>query len=197
MGLGNPEPRYLRTPHNLGFMVLDELQRRWGIERRPDRRTRAEIAECRRVEKRIFLMAPLTYMNLSGQAVRPFCDYYEIPPANLIVICDDHDLPWGRIRLRAGGGTAGHKGLKSIEEHLGTDQFARLRIGIRPANPRLDLVEYVLAPFHEEAVELFGPMALTAADAVDTILDLGLREAMNRFNGLNLAANNGFLRSKQ
>jgi peptidyl-tRNA hydrolase, PTH1 family len=151
---------------------------------------RAEIADCRRGERRIFLMAPLTYMNLSGEAVRPFCDYYEIPPTNLTVICDDHDLPWGRMRLRAGGGTAGHKGLKSIESQMGTDRFTRLRIGIRPAHPRKGLVDYVLAPFHEEGLDLFGHMVAIAADAIETRLAEGLQQAMNRFNGVNLAEKN-------
>jgi PTH1 family peptidyl-tRNA hydrolase len=186
--LGNPEPRYARTPHNLGFLVLDELGRRWGVQRRRDRRVLAEVAEHRRGDRRLWLMAPLTYMNNSGEAARPFCSYYDIPAQNVLVICDDHDLSWGRLRLRPGGSSAGHKGLESIRGQLGTDQFPRLRLGIRPSRPQRDLVEYVLSPFWGEAVDLVEPVVATAADAVEAALDCGLDQAMNRFNGVDLAA---------
>ena len=123
----------------------------------------------------------------AGEAVRPFCEYYDIPPKNTLVLCDDHDLPWGRIRLRLGGSSGGHKGLTSIQRHLGTQQFPRLRIGIRPANPLKDLAEYVLTPFWGEGLEMAGLMVKIAADAVETALEKGFSHAMNHFNGLNLA----------
>lgn len=190
VGLGNPEPRYARTPHNLGFLVLDELQRRWAVSRRSDRKVRAEIADTRRGGKRIWLMAPLTYMNRSGDAVQPFCSYHDIAPTNTIVVCDDHDLPWGRVRLRPSGSTAGHKGLKSIGERFATNDYPRLRIGIRPANQRSDLVDYVLATFHGEARDLADPMTALAADTVEAAIDEGIDAAMSRFNGVNLADDN-------
>ena len=187
VGLGNPEPKYFRTPHNIGFLTLNELQRRWGVERRREARFRAEIASARKGDRVAWLVAPLTYMNLSGEAARPFCDYYEIPPKNTLVLCDDHDLPWGRVRLRLGGSSGGHKGLTSIERHLGTQRFPRLRIGIRPAAPVRDLASYVLAPFWGEGLEMADLMVKIAADAVETALEKGFSHAMNHFNGLNMA----------
>ncbi|MCX7050034.1 MAG: aminoacyl-tRNA hydrolase [Candidatus Sumerlaeota bacterium] len=187
VGLGNPEPKYARTPHNIGFLTLDELQRRWGVERRRYARFHAEIAAFKKDNRVAWIVAPLTYMNLSGEAVRPFCEYYDIPPKNTLVLCDDHDLPWGRIRLRLGGSSGGHKGLTSIQRHLGTQQFPRLRVGIRPANPLKDLAEYVLTPFWGEGLEMADLMAKIAADAVETALEKGFSHAMNHFNGLNMA----------
>ena len=187
-GLGNPEPCYARTPHNLGFLTLAELRRRWGVTPRVDGKFRAETADCRRGGRRVWLLAPLTYMNLSGEAVRPFCGYHDIPPKNTLVVCDDHDLRWGRFRLRASGSSGGHKGLMSIQRLIGTDEYPRLRIGIRPENPRDDLVEYVLTPFHGEGLELAELVVARAADAVEMAIDAGLAEAMNQFNGLDLAA---------
>mgnify|MGYP000589708603 CR=1 FL=1 len=187
-GLGNPEPKYLRTPHNLGFLTLDELQRRWGAPRRAEARFRGETASARLGDWRVHLLAPTTYMNLSGEAVGALCDYYGIPPENALVVCDDHDLPWGRLRLRAEGGTGGHKGLASIEQRLGTQRYPRLRIGIRPSNVRGDLAGYVLSPFHGEGLEWWPVMTAAAADAIETAVREGLRAAMTRFNGLNLAA---------
>ena len=187
VGLGNPEPRYARTPHNLGFLVLDELQRRWDLQGKADRRVRARVADGRRGDWWVWLMAPMTYMNNSGEAVAPFCRYHDIPSENVLVVCDDHDLPWGRLRLRPSGSPAGHKGLISIAQRLGTDEYRRLRIGIRPSAPARDLVDYVLSTFWGEARELADPMVATAADAVESVLDEGIEAAMNRFNGVDLA----------
>lgn len=188
VGLGNPEPKYTRTPHNLGFLVLDELERRWSVRRAKTRLARAEVAEYRRPgAPAVWLMAPLTYMNLSGEATRPFCEYYKIPTRNLVAICDDHDLPWGRLRIRAQGSAGGHNGLSSIRKHMGGDEFARLRIGIRTANPKGDLAGYVLSPFWGEGLEMADIMVGVAADAIETCVRDGLVAAMNRFNGMDLS----------
>ncbi len=189
VGLGNPEPKYLRTPHNMGFLVLDELGRRWGIPRAQTRLARAEVAEYRRPgAPAVWLMAPLTYMNLSGDAVRPFSDYYRIPCRNILAICDDHDLPWGRIRIRAQGSEGGHNGLISMRCQLGSREFARMRIGIRPSNPKGQLAQYVLSPFWGEGLEFADLMAGVGADAVEALIQHGLVAGMNRFNGLDMAA---------
>ena len=176
----------------MGFLALDELQRRWGVARSRSTRVRAEVAQWRRPgEPAVWLMAPLTYMNLSGEAVRPFCSYHDIPPENTLVICDDHDLPWGRVRFRSAGSGAGHKGLASIQRHLGTDRYPRLRVGIRPATPGKDLAEYVLSPFFGEARELADIMVAVTADAVEQYIAEGDLAVMNRFNGLDLARTDG------
>ena len=187
VGLGNPGQRYAATRHNAGFWFLDAVLAQSGAALRSEDRFNTALARLDLAGRRLWVMAPTTFMNLSGDAVAPFCRYYDVPTRNVLVVCDDHDLPWGRLRLRPKGSTAGHKGLASITNRLGEDGYPRLRIGIRPSQPLRDLADYVLAPFWGEGRDLADPMIALAADAVEAALEDGLAEAMNRFNGRDLA----------
>jgi PTH1 family peptidyl-tRNA hydrolase len=170
------------TRHNLGFMLIDSLfERASGRRFRPE--SSARVTEITLAAHRVLLAKPQTYMNLSGDAVRPLLDRYgEGKPANLIVASDDVALPFGMIRVRARGSAGGQKGLKSIIERLGTQEFARVRLGVKPDHPVDDLSSFVLSPIrkrdHEELVETID----RAADAVEMILTEGVEQAMARFN---------------
>ncbi len=178
-GLGNPGPRYARTRHNVGFLVADELARRAGASWR--QRFNARVAEAHLGGQRVVLVEPLTFMNLSGEAIGPVMRWYKATPAEVIVVHDDMDLPFGRIRVRVGGGTAGHNGLKSIVQHIGAD-FVRVRIGIgRPAHGTA--TDHVLGRFSDEEEAALDDIVPRAADATEVIVEHGPREAMNRFNG--------------
>ena len=129
VGLGNPGPRYKDTRHNVGFQTLEELARRHPVQRQ-ESRFDAIIAHLQIKQEKVFLLKPLTYMNLSGKAVRALIAYYKIDLKDIIVIYDDMDLPVGNLRIRSAGGTGGHRGMTSLVENLGTREFARIRIGI-------------------------------------------------------------------
>jgi peptidyl-tRNA hydrolase, PTH1 family len=179
-GLGNPGREYARTRHNVGFMVCDELARRHGASFRS--KFSGELAEMRLDESRIALLKPQTFMNESGRSVGAAVRFLKVPPGSLLVLHDEVDLDPGRLQVRLGGGLAGHNGLRSIAQHLRTQDFARLRIGVgRPerGDPR-PVADFVLAPF-DELVDVDGLVA-RAADAVETIAQDGLEEAQNRFN---------------
>ncbi len=180
VGLGNPGPEYAHTRHNIGFMVVEALARRYGATFRPSRQARAEVAEIRIDDERVVLVKPLTYMNLSGEAVRPLLQWYRLTPDRLLVVYDDLDLPFGRLRIRPRGSSGGHGGMRSIIEHLGTEAFPRLRIGIgRPVGPAR---VYVLQPFTPEEQAQVPAIIERAVQAVETIIREGLEAAMNRFN---------------
>lgn len=177
-GLGNPGPRYRSTRHNLGFIALDALSRRYGLSWRrvggPAQETRWRTAG-----RTVVLLKPLTYMNDSGAAL------IRIPglrPAELLVVGDDIHLPLGRLRLRTGGGSGGHNGLASIIERLGTEGFPRLRLGVGPAPPAIDWVDFVLTPFGPDERGTVDEMVETAADAITLAACRGLGEAMQRYN---------------
>ncbi len=180
VGLGNPGPEYRDTRHNVGFKVLEELAARYRVERQ-ESKFDAIIGEIRVKGEKILLVKPLTYMNLSGKAVEPLVNWYKLNLADLMVIYDDMDLPVGTIRVRASGGSGGHKGIKSIIERLATEDFARSRIGIGRPNER-DTVDWVLGRLTGEEKELIGLMTKKAADAVETWIKSGLTEAMNAYN---------------
>jgi len=191
VGLGNPGLKYRNTPHNVGFEVADRLAERHGGGFRSRRKFQAEIGSVEIAGRTIVLMKPITYMNLSGEAVAPFARYHSIAPGEILVICDDINLPMGRIRLRRRGGDGGHKGLASIIAALGSPEFARLRIGIDPGEPIEDLTNYVLTPWWGEVREAMERICATAADAVETALEEGLDRAMSLFNGLDLLERGG------
>jgi peptidyl-tRNA hydrolase, PTH1 family len=179
-GLGNPGREYARTRHNVGFMVSDELARRHGGSFRS--KFSGELAELRAEERRLALLKPQTYVNESGRAVAAAVRFFKVPPERLLVLHDEVDLELGRLQVRMGGGLAGHNGLRSVAQHLKTQDFLRLRIGVgRPerGDPR-PVSDYVLSPF--EAHEDADTLVTRAADAVETILRDGLEEAQNRFN---------------
>ncbi len=181
VGLGNPGPEYVWTPHNLGFLVADRLAEAGGIRvERPE--AKAYIGRGKLAGKEVLLAKPQTYMNLSGLAVRELMERFECDPAELIVIYDDVALPWGMIRIRARGSAGGHNGLKSLIGAIGTGEFARVRLGVQPEHPVADRVAYVLSPMSKAELEMAAEMVEEAAEAVQLILAEGTQRAMNRFN---------------
>jgi len=181
VGLGNPGKKYEATRHNVGFDVLTCLAQRCDIGR-PKAKFNAEVAETTIRNQKTILLSPLTFMNLSGQSVRAAVDFYKLPLADLLVICDDINLEVARLRLRPNGSAGGQNGLKDIINRLGTQEFSRLRIGVGRPPPRWDAADYVLGKFSaEEAVEIERTVN-RAADAVETWVEHGIQSAMNRFN---------------
>jgi peptidyl-tRNA hydrolase, PTH1 family len=179
-GLGNPGREYERTRHNVGWMVVDELARRREGSFRS--KFAGQLAEVRDDERRLALLKPETYMNVSGRSVGSASRFFKVDPGSLLVVHDDVDLEQGRLQARLGGGLAGHNGLRSIADTLGTQDFLRLRIGVgRPARgDRRPVADYVLSPFEPEIdVEA---LVSRAADAVETIAREGLEPAQQRFN---------------
>lgn len=186
-GLGNPGSTYVGTPHNLGFEVADALARRWGVAWREVGRWRAAVARRTGGEFAINLVKPLTYMNLSGEAVGAVADFYGIESAEILVIADDFNLPMGRIRLRASGTDGGHNGLKSIIQHLGTTEFPRLRVGCGPPEGAIrDAIGFVLGRMGSKERAWAERIVDRAADAAEAILEIGLERAMTRFNGMEI-----------
>jgi len=179
-GLGNPGREYERTRHNVGWLVLDELARRHGGSWRS--KFSGSLAEIRLGDARLALLKPETYMNESGRSVAGAARFFKVPPESLLVVHDDVDLEPARLQARRGGGLAGHNGLRSLAQHLGSQDFLRLRIGVgRPGrgDPR-PVADWVLSPFAaEEDVEA---LVSRAADAVETIVAEGLEAAQSRFN---------------
>ncbi len=182
VGLGNPGIEYQFTPHNLGFLTLDRLAERCGIEI-SNRRSRALTGKATLGSEQVLLAKPETYMNLSGMAVRELLQELELrPEQDLLVVYDELDLPFGAIRVRPRGGPAGHNGMKSILGALGTEEFARVRLGIAPERKPADGARYVTAPFRRSQLKVVDELLETAADAVEAIVKDGVAAAMNRFN---------------
>jgi peptidyl-tRNA hydrolase, PTH1 family len=181
VGLGNPGSQYKGTRHNVGFDVVDELARREsvGFESAP---AEALIAKWRRLDGPVLLVKPLTFMNLSGQAIGELTRYFKIEIADVLVVVDEVQLPLGRIRARARGSAGGHNGLKSAIAHLG-DQFARLRLGIGRGEQQRNLADHVLARFEAEETAEVERMIVRAADAADTFITSGIEAVMNGYNG--------------
>jgi peptidyl-tRNA hydrolase, PTH1 family len=179
-GLGNPGREYARTRHNVGFMVCDELARRHGASFRS--KFSGELAELRLEGRRIAMLKPLTFVNESGRSVGAAVRFFKVATEQLLVLHDEVDLEPGRLQARLGGGLAGHNGLRSIAQHLGTRDFQRLRIGVgRPGrgDPR-PVADFVLSPFGQE--EDADGLVARAAGAVETLVRDGLEEAQQRFN---------------
>lgn len=179
VGLGNPGAEYEATPHNCGYLVVDELARRAGI--------RLRLRECQALTGRgelagraLWLAKPLTYMNLSGAALRQLLAKQAV--AGWLVVCDELDLPLGRLRLRERGSAGSHNGLRSIVASLGTTEFARLRLGIGPPHPVMDRAQFVLGRWSRPQLELAVETAAVAADVVEMVLREGMAPAMARYN---------------
>jgi PTH1 family peptidyl-tRNA hydrolase len=183
VGLGNPGPKYRGTPHNVGFEVVNALAEKWRIDLEPSRQVEAIVGAGRYGEREVHLLKPLTFMNLSGSAVAPFLRRRAMQPGQTLIVLDDIDLPLGRLRLRNGGSHAGHKGLLSVLNALGTRDVPRLRIGIRPPDEeKPDTTEYVLRKSPPEEQALLGRVCELAVDVVECALDKGLTAAMNDYN---------------
>lgn len=182
VGLGNPGPRYKGTRHNVGFEVMDELARRATLtfETAP---ADALIAKWRRADgDTALLVKPLTFMNLSGQAVGELLRYFKIDVADLLVVVDEAQLPLGKLRARMRGSAGGHNGLKSVIVHLG-DDFSRLRMGVGRGDSRRDLADHVLAKFDADEAAEVERMITRAADAAETFITSGIAAVMNQYNG--------------
>ena len=182
VGLGNPGDKYDGTRHNAGFLAVDALadQGRFAVTRM---KFKALTAQAEVGGRGALVMKPATYMNLSGEAARPAMDFYKLPPDRILVVSDDIDLAVGRLRIRTKGSAGGHNGLKSIIQHMGTDQFPRLKIGIgSKPHPDYDLADWVLGKFSPEDRKLVDAAVKRAADAVECIMTEGLMKGMSKFN---------------
>lgn len=182
VGLGNPGDKYDGTRHNAGFLAVDALADK-GQFRISRVKFKALTAQAEVGGQGALVMKPATYMNLSGEAVGEAARFYHIPPAQVLVISDDVDLPLGKLRLRTGGSAGGHNGLKSIIQHLGTDQFPRIKIGVggKP-HPDYDMADWVLGRLQGEDRKVLDGAAERAAEAAACLLKDGPQKAMNRFN---------------
>ena len=181
VGLGNPGAEYDFSPHNLGFAVVDRLASRHNVAL-GRKQSQSLCGRWRREGQELWLIKPQTFMNLSGAAVKDWLSRQELGPENLLVVADDLDLPWGTLRIRPQGGAAGHHGLESIIAAIGSRQFPRVRIGVRPEHPISDTVEYLLSPLKRAERREMDEIVDRASDAVESILRDGILAAMNRFN---------------
>jgi PTH1 family peptidyl-tRNA hydrolase len=177
VGLGNPGREYRATRHNVGFMILDRISASAGAAWRTEKAWQAELARAGEV----FLCKPQTYMNLSGESVGAIAGFYKIPTEQVLIVLDDMALPLGKLRLRANGSAGGHNGLQSVIEHLGTQQVARLRVGIGTAKPG-EAVGHVLGRFALEETSALEQSLSRAVEAIDCAQTRGLEAAMNAFN---------------
>lgn len=181
VGLGNPGPEYRHSPHNLGFAAVERLAGRLGAEL-TRHRAHSLCAAAVIGEDKVWLIQPQTFMNLSGKSVRQWLQIEDCGAQNLIVVHDELDLPWGRVQIRQQGSSAGHNGLESIIEALGTRQFIRVRCGVGMERKLADPIAYLLKPVSLARRKLLNEAAEQAADAVEAILREGVAKAMNRFN---------------
>lgn len=182
VGLGNPEPKYANNRHNAGFMFIDYLSTQYNCK--VDRaKFSALIGDCEIGGKRVLLMKPTTYMNLSGVAVRAASDFYKIPPENILVVSDDTSFDVGKMRIKRKGSDGGQKGLRSIIEHLGTNNFPRIKlgVGIKP-HPDYDMADWVLSDIPTEQRPQFAEVVKNASEAVKLILNDNFDLAMNKYN---------------
>ena len=183
VGLGNPGAEYAKTRHNAGFLLVSKLAGRWKADWALDKKFNARIARAEQDGNRVLLCEPQTYMNSSGETVGPLMGFYRVPLKQLLVAVDDADLPFGELRLRPGGSSGGHHGLESIEQHVGTREFARLRIGIGRKEGAREITDYVLGRFSSAETELAEKVLTAAADQAEVWLKAGIQKAMSQFNG--------------
>ncbi len=181
VGLGNPGEEYKLTPHNMGFLVVDRLAESNSI--RVSRKENMSFVGLGSVAgKAVALAQPQTFMNVNGPAIKGLLERYELTPRQLIVVYDELALPWGQLRIRTSGSAAGHNGVKSLIGSLGTQEFVRLRIGIRPEKPIGDVARFVLAPFKRAQMQEVEEVVIRSAGAVESILADGADKAMATYN---------------
>ncbi len=181
VGLGNPGRKYNGTRHNVGYEVLAELARRFG-EGRPKAKFQGEVVEARVADESVVLLCPHTYMNKSGSSVQPARDFYKLDNTDLLVVCDDFNLPLSKLRIRGKGSSGGQKGLEDIIRRLGNEEFPRLRLGIGPPAEGWDVADFVLSKFTNQELPEIEQAILRAADAVTCWVGQGLEACMNRYN---------------
>ena len=181
VGLGNPGRAHAFNRHNVGFMAVDKLALRAGIELHRVQ-SKAIVGSGRLADRPVILAKPQTFMNLSGEAVGALAGYYRIPPAAILVVYDELDIPFGVIRLREKGGAGGHNGMRSLIQHLGND-FPRLRLGIGRPPGRMDAAAYVLQDFGRDELPLVSEMLTTAGEAIESFVRHGINLTMTRYNG--------------
>jgi PTH1 family peptidyl-tRNA hydrolase len=181
VGLGNPGRKYRFTRHNTGFLVIDELSRRNGVDL-GERRYKTRFGRGLIKEREAILAKPLTFMNLSGLAVGRLMEVFHLEEKDLVVIQDDVDIDFGRIKIKEGGGHGGHKGIESIQGLLGISGFVRIKVGIGRPKDNADLSDYVLGPFSGEERVLIRKMVACAAESVEVLLCEGVQRAMSKFN---------------
>ena len=197
VGLGNPGREYVGTRHNIGFEVINVLSQKFGLTTGRDGFDKmarrkfdglgldAAVATADGGSEKVLLLKPMTYMNLSGRSVQAAMAFYQLTPADVVIVLDDVALPSGRLRIRAAGRSGGHNGLKDIERALGTDQYPRLRIGIDPPPLRIPQKDYVLGHFSEAQLQLLDPAVERACGAIFTWIEKGIESAMSLFNAEN------------
>lgn len=187
VGLGNPEPKYDNTRHNIGFAAVDELAKVWQMPLKENKRFQGLFAEgVTPAGQKVRLLKPLTYMNRSGQSVRAVTDWYKVEPRSVLVIYDDMDLPVGRLRMRLSGSAGGHNGMKSIIAHLGSQEFPRLRIGIGKSDGEKTTISHVLGKFAPAEFKATEEILYISVKAIELGLKAGIEQSMNRYNGFSI-----------
>jgi PTH1 family peptidyl-tRNA hydrolase len=182
VGLGNPGPEYRETRHNVGFLVVDELTKRWRVSDEWREKFGALQIKTTLDDEPVIVAKPLTFVNLSGEAVQALAGFYKIDPPDVFVVIDEAALPLGRLRARREGGAGGHNGLKSVIQHLGTQAFPRMRVGVGRGGDGRDLSDHVLGRFEAGERDIVSAAVLRAADATETYLREGIERAMSAFN---------------
>lgn len=182
VGLGNPGKEYEATRHNIGFLGVDMLHERWRAGSWSTK-FNGQLAGAQRGKAKVWLLKPMSYMNLSGGPVQQSAHFYRVPPERVVVVCDDVNLPFGEVRIRAKGGAGGHNGLKSIQQSLGTDGYVRIRLGVGGGTPGRDLTGHVLGRFASGERQDLERILERCAGAVETMMDRDLNVAMSQFNG--------------
>lgn len=183
VGLGNPGARYDGTRHNVGFDVAERLAGRWGVPL-TTKRFRAKLGNGRVADQPAFIVLPQTFMNCSGESVGPLAGWYKVPPENIVVVHDELDLPFGRVKVKSGGGHGGHNGLRDLAAKLPSRDFVRVRVGVGRPEGRMDPAAWVLARWTTEQTAELPDLVEHSADAVEAVLRHGVKEAMNRVNGV-------------
>ncbi|MGA2246559.1 MAG: aminoacyl-tRNA hydrolase [Verrucomicrobiota bacterium] len=183
VGLGNPGADYAKTRHNAGFLVVEKLAAQWRTRWSTGRKFNARLSRAERGGRTILLAEPQTFMNASGESVGALMRFYQLPPERILVVVDDADLPLGEIRLRPGGGTGGHHGLESVKQHVGSRDYARLRIGIGRQNGLRQITGHVLGQFSAGDSALLDQVLERAAGQLECWLSAGIQKAMSQFNG--------------
>ena len=187
VGLGNYPKEYELTRHNIGFMCIDNLANKYDVSFKAEAKFKADVASCMINYEKVILVKPLTYMNLSGEAIQKIGSFYKIEPENILIVYDDLSLDLGKFRFRANGSDGGHNGIKSIIQQLGTNKFPRLKVGIGPQPQFLKSEKFVLQNFSSEQMPLLNKVVIKSVDAIEDYLKSGIQEAQNIYNGLEVS----------